>query len=113
MHEMSICANIVEILEEQAITQGFRQILRLNLGIGQLSGIEPDALCFSFDVVAQGSVAEGSKLQIEEIAGRGWCDSCSREVTLPERFAPCPLCGAVGLLPRSGTELKIQNIEVV
>ncbi|WGK69574.1 hydrogenase maturation nickel metallochaperone HypA [Candidatus Haliotispira prima] len=113
MHEMSICANIIDILKEQAETQSFRKVVKLSLGVGQLSDVESDALQFGFEIVARGSIAEGAELHIEQIDGRGWCSQCSGEVPLPERFYPCPDCGTVGLTPCAGTELKIQNIEVL
>lgn len=66
MHELAISRNIVAIVSEAA---GARRVRRVTLEIGQVSGVMPEAIRFSFDVVAQGTVLEGATLEIRETPG--------------------------------------------
>lgn len=66
MHELGITRNIVAIAHEAA--RG-RRIVRITLEVGALAGVEPRAIAFCFDVVAQGTTAEGAVLDIVPLAG--------------------------------------------
>ena len=113
MHEMSLCENIREIIEEQAATDGFSRVNRVWLEVGPLSCVEPDALRFGFDVVMRGSVAEGAALEIAIPPAMARCLSCGRADAIAQRYAPCPHCGAGPMEMMQGDELKISKLEVV
>jgi hydrogenase nickel incorporation protein HypA/HybF len=70
VHELSIAESLVDVLAEEAARHGAGKILSVRIRVGRLSGIVGDALCFSFDVAAQGTVAEGAQLVIEDAEGR-------------------------------------------
>ena len=112
MHEMSLCESIVGIIEEQAREQTFGTVKKVWLEIGRFSGVEIDALRFCFDVVTRGSVAEDSELLIDELPGQAWCLGCSRAVTVPQRFDPCPACGSYQVQVTGGDEMRIKELEV-
>lgn len=112
MHELAICESLLSVIEEQAETQNFRRVHRVRLEIGPFSGVETEALRFSFDVVVKGSIAEGAELEISVPEGRAWCLACNTTVTLTDRLAGCPLCGGTSLQITGGKELRIRDLEV-
>lgn len=112
MHEMSICESIIQTLDQQSEQQSFSTVKTVWLEIGQLAGIEIDALTFCFDVVSNGTLTEGAKLVIEQIPGAAWCDNCKRSVTMEARYSPCGYCGTVGLSLTAGDEMRIKEVEV-
>jgi hydrogenase nickel incorporation protein HypA/HybF len=112
MHEMSLCAGILQILEEQARTLGFRRVKTVWLEIGGLSGVEVEAMRFGFDVVMQGSLAEGAELEVVETPGEAWCLRCRKTVSVKQRFDACPACGAYPLQVTGGEEMRIRELEV-
>lgn len=61
MHELGLTRNIVAIVEEKA---SGRQVERIQLEIGRLAAVLPEAMKFCFDVCTQGTVAEGATLEI-------------------------------------------------
>ena len=65
MHEMSLTESVVEILCEEGRRQGFARVKTVWLEIGTLSGVEPGAMEFCFDVVdardAGGGRAAGNR----------------------------------------------------
>lgn len=112
MHEMSICEGIIQILEEQAVSQDYEHVKAVWLEIGPLAMIEPSALLFCFDAVAVGTIAEAAKLEIVLIPGEAWCSECKLSVAIKKRYDACPECGSYQLRVIQGDEMRIKEIEV-
>lgn len=112
MHEMSLCEGVLQVLQTEAKNQGYKKVLTVWLEIGDLSSVEPEAMLFSFDVVTQGSLADGAKLKIINVPGDAWCMQCSKNVTIKQRQDECPDCGSYQLQVTGGDEMKIKELEV-
>ncbi len=112
MHEMSLCENLLQILEQQAEPQAYTRVKTVWLEIGALSSIEVEALRFCFDAVVQGSLAEGARLEIITVPGQAWCYRCAREVEIAQFYAACPYCGEQQLQVNSGDQMRIKELEV-
>ena len=108
MHELGITRNIVAIVTEHA---GENLVKSVTLDIGKLSAIMPDAIRFCFDVCIKDTLLEQATLEINEIPGRGRCESCGAEIELADFFDPC-LCGSHHITCIAGDELKIKEMEV-
>jgi hydrogenase nickel incorporation protein HypA/HybF len=113
VHELSIAQGIVEVVTESARAAGVSGIRTVHLNIGRLSGIEPGALHFSYELVVQGTMLDGSRLVIQEIPIVIYCASCDAERELPgvQRFR-CPVCDVPSGDIRRGRELDVAFIEV-
>ncbi len=112
MHEMSLCEGVLKILQENATLQGYDKVKTVWLEIGKLSGAEPEAMRFSFDVVVQGTLADGATLEIIELPGQAWCMQCGKAVEVQQRFDACPECGSYQLQVTGGDEMRIKELEV-
>jgi hydrogenase nickel incorporation protein HypA/HybF len=112
MHEVSLVENVIDLVAAEARKQAFSRVRVIRLRVGALGHAEPEALRFCFDAVASGTIADGARLEIEMVAGRGWCTDCQRVAPLDERFAACPLCGSAPLKIVAGNELKLAEMEV-
>ncbi len=112
MHEMSLCASMVELIEEQARAQGFERVLCVRLEVGPLAGVELEAMRFGFDVATRGSVADGARLEILQPKAEAWCMACAGTVPVSSRFDACPVCGGYQLQVTRGDELRIRELEV-
>jgi hydrogenase nickel incorporation protein HypA/HybF len=66
MHELSLAREIVAIVCKAATGHRVRQV---KLEIGKLSGVTPDAIEFCFDAVAQGTLAERARLDMNVTDG--------------------------------------------
>ncbi|WP_409190237.1 hydrogenase maturation nickel metallochaperone HypA [Bradyrhizobium sp. RDM4] len=108
MHELGITRNIVAIVGDAA--KG-RRVRRVNLDLGELSGVMPDAIAFCFETVARGTMLEGAVLEIRNIEGRARCDSCGLELATPTLFTACS-CGSRRLTRLQGEELNIKSMEL-
>jgi len=112
MHEMSLAVNVMQIIEESALTQNFRRVRIVVLEIGKLSAVEPDAIRFCFDVVTRGTLAEDAQLQIIDCPGTGACLACGAEVEMQEQFGLCPSCGSSRLKITSGNQIRVKDLVV-
>ncbi len=112
MHELSLCAGIVDVLREQASAHDYARVKTVRLEVGELAGVEVEALRFGFDVAARGTLADGATLEIVPVPGTAWCLPCAREVVTHRRFDPCPRCGTHQLRLLAGDELRIKELEV-
>ena len=112
MHEMSLCEGIREIVESAARRHGADRIARVRVEIGRFAGVEKPALAFAFDVVMRGSVAEGAALEMIDLPGTAHCYDCGGTVEIGNRLDPCPDCGGGRLMPVSGDEMRIRDMEI-
>ena len=112
MHEMSLAEGVLQLIEDEAGTRGFTRVTRVCLEIGQLSSVEPEALAFCFDAVTQGSIAAGASLEMQEVAGCGWCLPCGRTVPMTQLYDACPRCGGYQVQVTGGTEMRVKELEV-
>ena len=112
MHEMSLCESLLQIVEEQAVTQGFTEVKTIWLEIGELSSVDPDAMAFCFDAIRHHSIAKTAKLELLKVPGKAWCMQCSCEVSLGRRFDPCSGCGSHQLQVIDGEGMRIKELEV-
>jgi len=112
MHEMSLCENILQVLEQQAPLQHYQRVKTVWLEIGRLSGVEPDAIRFAFDIVVQGSIAENARLEIIDAPGEAHCLRCLQTVRLQQRHDVCPYCGSHKLDIKNGEQMRIKELEV-
>ncbi|HDK37785.1 MAG TPA: hydrogenase maturation nickel metallochaperone HypA [Thiolapillus brandeum] len=112
MHEMSLCEGVLQILEDNARSQGFSRVKTVWLEIGKLSSVEVEAMRFCFDVVMKDTLADQARLEIIELPGNAWCMQCGKTVPVSQRFDACPECGSYQLQVSGGDELKIRELEV-
>lgn len=112
MHEMSLAEGVLQLIEDAARQQNFEKVVTVWLEIGQLSGVEVEAMKFCFDAVTRDSVAAGARLEIIALPGVGWCLACAQTVAMSEVFGECPQCGGFQLQVTGGTEMRVKELEV-
>ena len=112
MHEMSLMASMLELIEAQAREEAFDRVTRVVLEVGRLAGVEPEAMRFAFDVGTHGSVAQGAELVLLDTGGRGRCQGCGLEAALEAFYDPCPACGRFPMEILAGRELRLVSLDV-
>jgi hydrogenase nickel incorporation protein HypA/HybF len=112
MHEVSLMQQALDIALERANDNGGTRIHRLTIRIGPLAGVVTDALRFAFDVVAQGTPAEGAEFVIEDVPIQCWCNPCSREFEPSDYVFRCPTCAQITDDVRHGREFDLASMEV-
>lgn len=109
MHELSIAQSLIEIVDRHA---GGRRVTRVEVKVGRLRQVVPDALSFAFELVAEGTPVEGAELVLEDVAAAGTCGSCGSDTPLPELPLACRRCGSVDVEVTQGEELRVEALEI-
>ncbi len=112
MHEITLCRNIVSIVEEHFSAKGHKKVKSITLKVGRLSCVDAHALTFGFEAVAKGSRAEGAHLEIEYIEGVGYCENCQADNKVSSMLEACPKCGLRPMMITQGKEVSVKSMEV-
>ncbi len=112
MHELSVTQSLLELALRHAERADARRILRLNLVIGDLASIVDESVQFYWDIVSQGTIAEGAELCFERVPGRLRCVTCDHTFPLNGRDYTCPACGQARVVLAGGDEFRLESIEV-
>ncbi len=113
MHELSICQALVGQLKALARERRASRICLVRLGIGPLSGVEPQLLEQAWPVASAGTVAEGAGLVLERLPLRVHCPSCGRDSDASTNRLSCRHCGDWRTRLVSGDELLLDSVELI
>ncbi|MBI5587038.1 MAG: hydrogenase maturation nickel metallochaperone HypA [Deltaproteobacteria bacterium] len=108
---MSITMSMMEIVKEQMIKHGVKDLKRLKVRVGELTAVEPEALQFCFEVYVKGTPMEGAALEIEEAPLMGRCVDCDEEFRMEYFLQACPRCEGGAVTKTTGHELDIVSME--
>lgn len=113
MHELSIAEALIEQVGRELKRAGQSgPVVRVELSVGRLSGVNADALRFAFDLLAPGTLVEGAALAITEPPARCCCRICRAETEIDELVFRCPRCESHEVTIEGGRELLLECIEV-
>ena len=113
MHELSIALSIVDRITEEADSRGGLEIEAVHLRVGKLSGVDTEALAFSYQIACQGTFLERSRLIIETVSLLMRCPQCGREhspSSTQELF--CPRCITPAQEVIRGKEIELTALEL-
>src|SRR5437879_401468 len=112
MHELSIATAIVERAEDLARQHGAAAVEAVWLRVGEMAGVVPDALRFSFDVAREGTALGSARLVVEDVPARAHCAPCDAEFAVgTPPYLWCPRCERPVTRLLSGRELEITAVE--
>jgi hydrogenase nickel incorporation protein HypA/HybF len=109
MHELSIAEAIVDVAVRHA--RG-RRVTRVEVRVGALRQVVPDALTFAFGLVAQGTELGGAELQLRHVAAAGRCRMCGAESVMQDFPLRCGRCGGLEMHVLAGEELQVEALEL-
>ena len=109
MHELALADAVVAIAARHA---GGRRVTRVELKVGHLRQVVPQALEFAFGLVAEGTPVEGAELQMEIVPAAGCCRACGTESELPGFPLLCAACGSADIEIVRGEELLVDALEL-
>ena len=112
MHELTITQNILDISLAAARQQGATRIRTIRLKMGPFSGVVPECVQMYLDVLAQGTPAEGAKIEATSLPLRVLCRDCGQESEITRDRIQCPHCGSLLLKRLSGRECTVDSLEV-
>ncbi len=110
MHEATLAENILNIALEAAEQNHATKIFKVGLTLGEMAGVEVEALTLSFDVLKKNTPADGAELVINRIPIRATCNKCGKSFRLANYNFFCPECDGI-LILKSGRELLVDFVD--
>ena len=112
MHELSITQSMLDLVLEQAEKAGAKEVGKINLVIGEMTGVVEQCVQFYFDFLSKGTPAEGAALSFKVIPTTARCQNCHENFELKEFDWTCPYCQGNNIEIVAGKELFVESIEV-
>ena len=113
MHELSIAMSIIELVQEESAKRGGVPVTAVHLKLGELAGVEKEALLGSFEMACEDTPLKGARLIVEDIPVRVVCRKCNarRPISSVQLFC-CAECGTPSAEVVQGRELEVVALEV-
>ena len=112
MHEYAVTKGLINIAVEEAQKVGAEKITVIRLVIGDLSTIIDESVQMYYDIISEGTMAQGAKLEFRRIPAQFRCVACGHKYDKPKKGFECPDCGSDGLPTGVGKEFYIESLEV-
>jgi hydrogenase nickel incorporation protein HypA/HybF len=104
VHEFSIAEALAGQVQRHAPPSG--HVREVEIQVGALRGLEPDALRMCWEAVTHATPLEGTVLKIDLRPWSITCATCGRTWTSPVPFVACA-CGDPAPKPSAGDELAL------
>lgn len=109
VHELSIAHSLVELVQASLPAAAVR-VTSVDLRVGALAGLVPDALAFCYEAATRDTLLDGSTLNIEYLPVVIHCAVCATDRTIEdEAVLRCPACGSPSGDVRQGRELDLAS----
>lgn len=112
MHELSITEAMLNVVLEEAEKNHAIRVRRVHIAIGAMTGVVDESVRFYFELLSEGTPAQGAELFFSNIAAKMRCRQCEARFALQPFDLTCPECGHTELEIVEGKELFIKSIEV-
>jgi hydrogenase nickel incorporation protein HypA/HybF len=112
MHELAITQSILSLTLEQAKKVNASKITRINLTIGELTGIVEDCVRFYFELLSKDTIAAEATLTFDKPPTTLRCRQCATTFSPENLTWVCPNCGEPKIEIISGRECLVSSIEV-
>ena len=113
MHEQSIVASLLSMAVEDAKKDSARRIISIKLVVGELTGVEKDAVSFYFGFMAKNTIAGGATIDFNYTKAQLRCREC--DILFPRESLEfnCPECNGKAIEIVGGRELYIESMEII
>ncbi len=112
MHEYSIVQSLLESCEEQVRKNNAKEVTKLVVKIGVLSGVEPDLLQTAFDTFKEGTICNNAEFLINIQKILISCLDCDKQYTLEKYEFLCPNCQSNNLKILDGEDMFLMSLEL-
>ncbi len=112
MHELAITQNILDLALDEAKAVQANRITKINLVIGELSGIVSDSVEFYFDFLKKDSIAANAVIDFKTVPAQLRCRNCLTNFAPQDSSWMCPNCQSPSVEIVAGRDSFVESIEV-
>lgn len=112
MHEFGIIDGVIKTVKQSAEDAGATKVYSIKLRVGDMTEAVEESLQFAYEVLTEGTILEGSTLEVEAVHPRSRCVECGAEFEHDRFHVRCPECNSPATTLIAGKELEIASIDV-
>jgi hydrogenase nickel incorporation protein HypA/HybF len=112
MHELAVTQSILDISLRHAQKVDAKRIVTINLVVGKYSSIVDDSIQFYWDMIAEGTIAQGAQLHFERVPAEMKCLECGHAFEPTDESFACPECLSPKVSISKGDEMRVESIDV-
>jgi hydrogenase nickel incorporation protein HypA/HybF len=112
MHELSIAQSLLEAVCAEAERRPGSRVIKVGLRVGELAGVNAEALTFCFEALVRGTEMAPLTLEIEPGSRRQRCLACGHTFAAASGCLACPQCHFAETEFMGGDELEMVYLEV-
>jgi hydrogenase nickel incorporation protein HypA/HybF len=111
MHEMTIAVEILDCVLDVAGRHHATRIQEIEVEVGAMRQVVPEALELAFRAAAEGTPAAGAVLRLTELKVAAVCSDCGAEYApdIDSSFA-CPGCGQANPRIAAGNDIVLKTV---
>jgi len=95
MHEFAVTKSMFNLVLQHAEQAGAGRVGKINLVIGEMTGVVGDCVKFYMDFLSKDTVVEGAVLDITMVPVKARCNDCGETFELQEFERTCPTCSSI------------------
>jgi hydrogenase nickel incorporation protein HypA/HybF len=114
VHEMSLMGEILLIIQKDATAKDIKKLDRVELMVGEVSNVLPDALYMAFEIYKEQNphfINENATLIIQHEEAHAECILCGKSYKPDQRIALCPDCKMPSGKITSGETFQVLTYE--
>jgi len=111
MHEMSIAVQLVDQVVKATNANEVKRVTHVTIDVGLMQLVVPEALQMAFESAAEGTIADGATLAINEVDVDAYCRSCGEKYVPDIANYVCPNCSKADAEIIKGKDIVLTSIE--
>ena len=112
MHELALAESLKNEIEVIAQRGKFSSVTSVTLIVGELSGVDIEALSFALPFVSEGTVMDGAEFIYDRVKAEIKCRDCGKKSYPEIPFVICKHCDSCDVEYIAGKDFIIKNLEV-
>ena len=111
MHQTANAVDILKAVESLARESGLPRIGTIRLHLAAWADLDPDEVRDEVLHAAQGTLAEGARIEIEVIDPHGRCMDCGADFDPKGTGLRCLACGSARVRLEQDREIRVVSVE--
>ena len=111
MHELGLCDALLRMLRKISAEEELTAVQKITLEIGELSGVLPHFMTDCWEAVIDGTEFADTEMVIVSVPGTARCLDCETEFRVDVNKLRCPFCESDKLMPLTGNDMTLKEVE--
>jgi hydrogenase nickel incorporation protein HypA/HybF len=112
VHELAVTQSLLDTVLNEAKAAKANKVTRINLVVGELSGVASECVQFYFDILKKDTAAREAAIDFKQVPAQLRCRDCRTDFNPKDALWVCPGCGSYSIEVIKGRDCYIESIEV-